>query len=67
MFHERLVLLSKLIIAQSRYTSNKIDFTTLSGKYLLWQTTKLLNVDSGTHTLCEFTIQKLINYKSYVF
>lgn len=33
MFHERLVLLSKLIIAQSHHTSNKIDFTTLGENY----------------------------------
>lgn len=34
MFHERLVLLSKLIIAQSRYTSNKIDFTTFNFPFI---------------------------------
>ena len=44
------------------HTSVKIDFTTLSGKYLLWQTTELLNVDSGTNTLCEFTVQKAGTY-----
>lgn len=34
MFHERLVLLSELIIAQSHHTSNKIDFATLAfGNY----------------------------------
>lgn len=43
-------------------TADKIDFTTLSGKYLLWQTLELLNVDSGTHTLCEFTVQKAGTY-----
>lgn len=42
--------------------SQNIDFTTLSGKYLLWQTLELLNVDSGTHTLCEFTVQKAGTY-----
>ena len=28
----------------------------------MWQTLELLNVDSGTHTLCEFTVQKAGTY-----
>ena len=47
---------------QAGVQSSKIDFTTLSENYLLWQTTELLNVDSGTYTLCEFTVQKAGTY-----
>ena len=43
-------------------TADKIDFTTLSENCLLWQISEVLNVDSGTHTLCEFTVQKAGTY-----
>lgn len=42
--------------------SQNIDFTTLSENCLLWQISEVLNVDSGTHTLCEFTVQKAGTY-----
>lgn len=47
---------------QAGVQSSKIDFATLSENYLLWQTTEILNVNSGTHTLCEFTVQKAGTY-----
>ena len=43
-------------------TADKIDFTTLNENYLLWQVSKPLDVGSGIHTLCEFTVQKAGRY-----
>lgn len=49
-------------IADSSITSSKIDFTTLNENYLLWQISETLDVNSGTYTLCEFTVQKAGTY-----
>ena len=43
-------------------TADKIDFKTLNKNYLLWQISEQLNLNSGTHTLCEFTVQKAGRY-----
>ena len=61
MFHERLVLLSELIIAQSHHTSNKIDFATLSQTFVANRETSFPN--NIETEICRFTIAQKGTYR----